>query len=170
MPPPIDINELASRFDYLACMLAPSTDEVYVVRTSILLEFAHPNPNPQYRDSFANGGQLVTDMAIIKHESDPYNVADFKAGFANLYGIEYHEGIRGFPKVVRIANVHADLLTMGDLGLGQMDRDRYVRLARMVLGCWERVVEYGDRDGVFGEGVPLDLEDVYWDVVYGVRG
>lgn len=49
---------------------------------SILLDFAHlaPNPNPQYCDSFANGSQLVTDMAIIKHESDPYNVADFKAG------------------------------------------------------------------------------------------
>lgn len=60
---------------------------------------------------------------------------------------------------------------MGNLGLGQMDRDRYVMLARMVLGCWGRVVEYGggDGDGVFGEGVPLDLE-VYWDVVCSVRG
>lgn len=97
-------------------------------------------------------------MAIIKYE------------FVNLYRIKYQEGTRGFPRFVRIANVHADFLTMGDLGLGQIDRDQYVRLVRMVLGCWEGWLRKGMGMEVFGEGLPLDLEDMYWDFVCSVRG
>lgn len=114
-------------------MLVPGADKVYVIRI-FLLEFAYPasNPNPIYQQqiySFANGGQLVTDMAIIEHKFDPYNVADFKAGFANLYGIEYYEEIREFPKMITDCDYSRGPVTMGDLGAHmrvKMDRDRYL--------------------------------------------
>jgi len=173
MPTLSEIKQIKSQYDYLAyrqdyhgCMLAAETDEVYVICTSLLLDFAYTASNrisifEQQRDPFASGGQLVADVAIIEYESDMYNVAGFKTGFANLYWNEYHEGIREFPKVARIVDIHADLLTMDDLGVRvRMEVRGWIgigicswQLARIVLGYWGSVIEYGD-------------EDMYWDVVW----
>lgn len=76
-------------------------------------------------------------MAIIQNESDHIKTAELKTGFANLYGLEYRQKIRSFPKVVEIANIYADLQTKirdMDMDMDAVDRDKYLQISRMILG------------------------------------
>lgn len=129
------LDHLQSRLDHLSYMLSPFTEQIYLIRTSVLS--ASTSLCHHQRDSFAHGGQILTDMAIIQNESDHIKTAELKTGFANLYGLEYRQKIRSFPKVVEIANIYADLQTKirdMDMDMDAVDRDKYLQISRMILG------------------------------------
>lgn len=128
--------------------LKPLMDKLSSNRKLILLEFAKPCPSPYFLEAktgLAPGGQIVTDIEIIKREAHAEQAEIMEMGFESLYGLSYiYADDLKETEIIEIANIYADLQTVRR----KSDRnDYYILMCRQVINhwlCWVEGQKMGD--------------------------
>ena len=140
-------------------LLKPLLQQIHRIRALILDTFAsNLNPdlgkNDKVKNPVAQGGQVITDIEIIKHQHDieletedpdQERAARWEHVFEDLYTIpfEYADDILSADKeLIQTLNFHADLLSLSEWQ-GHDSVEMYKEWAETIIGDWRLWVNGG---------------------------